>query len=62
MFAKVQAYLREVLREMQKVSWPSRQELINNTILTLVASVVLALFIFLADRVIATVLEFIYSL
>ncbi|MDQ7041432.1 MAG: preprotein translocase subunit SecE [Rhodothermus sp.] len=62
MFAKVRAYLQEVLREMQKVSWPSRQELINNTILTLVASGVLALFIFLADRVIATVLEFIYSL
>ncbi len=62
MFAKVRAYLQEVLREMQKVSWPSRQELINNTILTLVASAVLALFIFLADRVIATVLEFIYSL
>ncbi len=62
MFAKVRAYLQEVLREMQKVSWPSRQELINNTMLTLVASAILALFIFLADRVIATVLEFIYSL
>ena len=62
MFAKVRAYLQEVYREMQKVNWPSRQELINNTILTLVASTVLALFIFLADRVIATVLEFIYSL
>ncbi|ACY47993.1 preprotein translocase subunit SecE [Rhodothermus marinus] len=62
MFAKVRDYLQEVYREMQKVSWPSRQELINNTILTLVASTVLALFIFLADRVIATVLEFIYSL
>ncbi|SHL04684.1 preprotein translocase subunit SecE [Rhodothermus profundi] len=61
MFAKIRAYLQEVFREMQKVSWPSRQELINNTILTLVASAVLALFIFLADRVIATVLEFIYS-
>ncbi len=62
MFAKVRDYLQEVYREMQKVSWPSRQELINNTILTLVASTLLALFIFLADRVIATVLEFIYSL
>lgn len=62
MFAKVQAYLQEVYREMQKVSWPSRQELINNTILTLIASAILGAFIFLADRAIATVLELIYSL
>ncbi|CAM3238411.1 preprotein translocase subunit SecE [Rhodothermus bifroesti] len=62
MMAKIRAYLQEVGREMQKVNWPTRQELVNNTVLTLIASVLVALFIFLADRLIATVLEFIYSL
>ncbi|MYI42671.1 MAG: preprotein translocase subunit SecE, partial [Rhodothermaceae bacterium] len=35
-------------------------ELINNTVITLVASFVLAIFIFGADRLISRILEFIY--
>ncbi len=53
-------YLEEVAVEMRKASWPQRRELINNTVITLVASFVLAIFIFGADRVISRILEFIY--
>ncbi len=53
-------YLEEVAIEMRKASWPQRRELMNNTVITLVASFVLALFIFGADRVISKILEFIY--
>ena len=45
---------------MRKASWPQRRELINNTVITLVASFVLAIFIFGADRLISRILEFIY--
>lgn len=53
-------YLEEVAVEMRKASWPQRRELVNNTVITLVASFVLALFIFGADRVISSILEYIY--
>ncbi|MDE2827546.1 MAG: preprotein translocase subunit SecE [Bacteroidota bacterium] len=53
-------YLEEVAVEMRKASWPQRRELVNNTVITLVASFVLALFIFGADRVISRILEYIY--
>ena len=53
-------YLEEVAVEMRKASWPQRRELINNTVITLVASFILAIFIFGADRVISRILEFIY--
>ena len=53
-------YLEEVAVEMRKASWPQRRELVNNTVITLVASFVLAVFIFGADRVISRILEFIY--
>ncbi len=53
-------YLEEVAIEMRKASWPQRRELMNNTVITLVASFVLALFIFGADNVIRTILEIIY--
>ena len=52
-------YLEEVAVEMRKASWPQRRELVNNTVITLVASFVLAIFIFGADRVISRILEII---
>ncbi len=54
-------YLTEVQKEMRKVSWPKRSELINNTILTLVASLVLSLLIFGADQIISRLLGLIYG-
>lgn len=56
----IRTYLEEVAVEMRKASWPQRRELVNNTVITLVASFVLALFIFGADRVISEILEYIY--
>ena len=58
---KAGGYLVEVRKEMRKVNWPARPELINNTVLTLVASFALAMAIFLADQGISTVLAFIYG-
>jgi preprotein translocase subunit SecE len=54
-------YLVEVRKEMRKVNWPKRQELINNTALTLGATLVLSLLIFGADQLISRVLTLIYS-
>jgi preprotein translocase subunit SecE len=59
--SKVTSYLNEVQKEMQKVSWPSRQELVNNTILTLLASLLIALIIFSMDQVVSRVLQVIYG-
>jgi preprotein translocase subunit SecE len=58
---KAGGYLVEVRKEMRKVNWPSRTELINNTVLTLVASIALAFLIFLADQAISWVLAQIYG-
>ena len=54
-------YLVEVRKEMRKVNWPKRQELLSNTTLTLIASLILALFIFGADQVISQILKLIYG-
>ncbi len=58
---KAISYIEEVQKEMQKVSWPKRTELVNNTIITLVSAFAVALLIFGMDRVIQTVLEFVYG-
>ena len=54
-------YLKNVYSEMQKVNWPSRDELISSTLITLVATLIIASFIFAADQVISTALELIYQ-
>lgn len=54
-------YLEEVVAEMQKVNWPSRDELISSTLITIVATLIISGFIFLADQVISRVLEVIYQ-
>ncbi|NND73029.1 MAG: preprotein translocase subunit SecE [Rhodothermales bacterium] len=58
---KVVAYLQDVMKEMKKVSWPTRRELINNTIITVLSSFALAMFIYGADWVISNALEIIYG-
>ena len=58
---KMRAYLEEVVTEMRKVDWPDRKELTDNTFITMVATVIISLFIFAADQVISTALEMLYS-
>jgi preprotein translocase subunit SecE len=54
-------YVSDVNKEMRKVSWPSRNELISNTLITLLATAVVSLYIYAADQVISRILEFIYQ-
>lgn len=57
---KITSYLQEVAKEMRKVNWPSQKEVVSNTGITLIATAVVSLFIYGADQIISTVLEFIY--
>ncbi len=54
-------YIQKVREEMNKVKWPGQDELISNTVVVIIASLALALFIFGADQVLSTVLDFVYS-
>lgn len=46
---------------MKKVAWPNQQELIDNTIIVVVFTIIVTTFIFGVDQVYSTVLETIYS-
>ena len=49
---KAGQYYRDVISEMRKVIWPSREEIKDLTIVVLTVSGILALFTFLVDWVI----------
>jgi preprotein translocase subunit SecE len=54
---RAQEFVREVLAEFRKVSWPSRQELINSTVVVITVTVVVSLFLGAVDIVLARVVE-----
>jgi preprotein translocase subunit SecE len=58
---RLREFAQEVLVEFRKVTWPSRQELVNSTIVVIVVTVVLALFLGAVDIVLARAVEWVLS-
>ena len=49
MFTKVQNFIGEVLAEMKKVSWTTRRELIDSTLIVILSSFLLGIFVGIID-------------
>ena len=45
-----------------KVSWPTQKQLINSSVLVLIASIIIAVFIWVVDKVFNLLMELIYGL
>ncbi len=52
-------YMRQVRAEGNKVTWTSLQETVASTIMVIIFSVLIAIFLFLTDIVINNVIKFI---
>jgi preprotein translocase subunit SecE len=50
-FAQLSQYIRDVRAEMKRVSWPTALEVKNTTIITLIAVVFFAVYLFTVDRI-----------
>jgi|ERR1044071_8615510 len=48
---RIGQFIRDTRAEMKRVSWPSFREVQNTTIITLVAVIFFAVYLFLVDRV-----------
>ena len=59
---KATNFLSEVSKEIKKVTWPSREQLIDATIVTLVLVVVTSIFIFGVDKIFEVVLRLVYAI
>ena len=45
-----------------KVSWPSQKALVNSSVLVLIASIILAVFIWAVDKIFSLLMELVYSI
>ncbi len=55
--ASVRQFWRDVAREMRQVSWPTRTEVVNTTIIVVIAVFFFAFYLFGADIVFSYVIE-----
>ena len=56
---RLRRYLDEVVSELRKVSWPTREQVRNLTVLVFVISFAVGLYITVLDRVLLSLLELI---
>ena len=47
---------------VHKVSWPTRKNLVNSAVLVLIASIIIAAFIWVVDKIFSLLMETIYSI
>ncbi len=57
MISKIMKFVNDVKVEMAKVVWPTREELINSTMIVAVVGVLFTLFIFVADMILSRVIQ-----
>jgi preprotein translocase subunit SecE len=50
-FSRIGQFLRDVRAEMRRVSWPSAKDVKNTVIITVVAVIFFAIYLFLVDRI-----------
>ena len=55
MIGKISKYFVEIKKEMGKVSWLNKQELRGSTIVVLVFSLIVVLFLFVIDLIISSI-------
>jgi preprotein translocase subunit SecE len=60
MFNKPKEFIDDVQKEMKKVSWPEREQLVNSTFVVIVISALFTVFIFLADWVVSNLINLVY--
>jgi preprotein translocase subunit SecE len=53
MFAKASQFVKEVRIELGKVTWPTRKEVISSTIVVVVFSIVVSIFIGVVDLILS---------
>ena len=59
LFTDIQESYNELV---YKVSWPTKSQLANSSVVVMFASIIIALIILFMDKIIDTIMHFIYSL
>ncbi len=54
---KIIAFFTDVVKEMNKVTWPKKEDLRDSTVIVLVVCVIIAAFVYVVDTAVSGVLR-----
>ena len=57
MFGRINLFLQSAMVESKKVTWPSREQLVESSRVVVAASFVVMIFLFIVDRILTIVLR-----
>lgn len=60
MFGKLKTFLQDVTKEMKKVSWPSREQLRESTVVVIVTSTIITLIVWAIDQAMTLIMGYVY--
>ncbi len=58
---KISKFLKEVVAELNKVTWPSKDEIVSSTIVTIIVSTIVAIFIGIVDQALTAIIKVIFD-
>jgi len=62
MIKKITGFITDVKAEMSKVSWPTREELINSTLIVAVVCLMFTIYIFGVEYILSWAMRFLINL
>ena len=61
MIERIKTYFSETRTELKKVTWPSRQDLIDSTKVVIIATVIMTVFVGLVDQVLSRIIKLVFG-
>ena len=60
MIGKIKNFAGEVVVEMKKVSWPTKEQLRESTVVVIVVSLLITAFVFMIDQIMTWVMDLVF--
>jgi preprotein translocase subunit SecE len=61
MFERIKTYFAETRTELKKVTWPSRQDIIDSTRVVVVATFIVTIFVGIVDQVLSRIIKLVFG-
>ncbi|MGH7177905.1 MAG: preprotein translocase subunit SecE [Tepidisphaeraceae bacterium] len=61
MIERIKVYFSDTKTELKKVTWPSRQDLIDSTKVVIVATLIVTVFVGLVDQVLSRIIKLVFG-
>ena len=61
-WTRLKTFLSEVVVETKKVTWPTKQEVINTTTVVVIASFIFGIYLYLCDLIYVFLIQHIFKL